>query len=175
MSVTLLDTFLFLWVVIDFVNLATTLYKNLASRKTADATLHNHIRIFARYQDHIAPITRDIFESKAYFHDYLIFQATWVLHLDDSLRQWLFDAGFRPTQQKAGVYLVRERTRAVSGWYTVEKRAAKPGPLKIPWFGVTEKETQFDLLFQKLKDAFDRLQTMYCDDHYRKTPEASHI
>ncbi|KAK5711495.1 hypothetical protein LTR17_018370 [Elasticomyces elasticus] len=149
-----------------FLNLAITWYKLLVTRKTADATLKNHIRNFAQCQVNVNTATKGIFDPRKERHFLVRSQAIWVLHLDERLREWLFDAGFKPTVQEAGVYLVRVRAKPSSSVCTVQKRPDQPGPFKFPRFGITKKETHFDSLFQKLKDGFERLETMMCDDCY---------
>lgn len=158
-----------------FLDLATTWYKHLVTRKTADATLKNHIRNFGHYQIHIGSTIKGVFDPKSKRHFQVRSQAIWVLQLDESLRQWLFDAGFKQTVQKAGKYLVRARGQQSGGVYAVTKRSDQPGLLKFPRFGVTEKETHFDALFQKLKDAFERLEGMMSDDYYSQAGNVSMV
>ncbi|EMC95719.1 hypothetical protein BAUCODRAFT_148601 [Baudoinia panamericana UAMH 10762] len=158
--------------VADFINIATGLYKNLQSRRNAHATLQNYLRNFTQYQLHIGPPTDDLISNRAHRHGQLVDQAIWVLHLDESLRQWLFDSGFGPSKRKAGVYIIRRRQASSRAQYSAEFRPEHSGPPKFPRFGVTEKATTFDSLFQKVKDAFERLETMMSDDFYRSSSQS---
>jgi hypothetical protein len=155
--------------VTDVLSLITTLYKNFAQRNTAHATLQNHIRNFTSYQVMITgrletlikqSVPVDTSRRQQRFIQ-IQAQAQWVLEQDVHLSDWLDDAGFRRANTKAGVYQVRRRSRPAA--ITIVKRPSKPGPLKFPRFGVTSKETSFDSLLEKLKEAFERLDSMYSD------------
>jgi hypothetical protein len=150
----------------DFLSLTITLYKNFSTRQTAHATLQNHIRNFVFYQHMVvdrlkAVINEPVPNASALLQRRLIQlqdRAAWVLEQDENLRKWLDDAGFRKTKLKAGVYRVRHRSQPST--ITVQRKPARQGPLKFPRFGVTSKETSFDSLFEKLKEAFGKFEEM---------------
>ncbi|KAK5109807.1 hypothetical protein LTR62_006540 [Meristemomyces frigidus] len=148
----------------DFITLAQTLYKSAVIRATAQATLLHHLRSFDAYLELTRKPLKVIFENKDTRHPEIVAQADWVVRLIYNLHRWLQDTGFRKTKLKAG--LVKRRRKSKPSVVVVAKEVDRLGPIKFPRFGVTGKETQFDVLFLKLKDAFERLQAMCIDDHY---------
>lgn len=152
-----------------FLTLATSWYKNATAHSTASATLKNHLRNFAHFHTHIWDPIEAFFllNRQKRQNPLLLYRAVRVLHLDISLQDWLADAGFRPARRNIVVVVARRsRGSAPPRHYLVKRKESEHGRLALPWFGVTGKEVAFFALFEKLIEAYEKVEADYPPDAY---------
>lgn len=155
--------------VATFLTLATTWYKNATARNTASATLKHHLTTFFQYQVHVSDPIESLFQLNRRHRQnpLLIYQAARVLNLQANLLEWLTEAGFRPVRFDTVIVRRRDYYPASPWRYFVTRRRSRQGQLVLPTFGVTGKEVAFLALFEKLKEAYEKLEAVYPQDAYR--------
>lgn len=160
-------------VVGTFLALATNWYKIAAARNTASASLVYHLKNLNQFQAYIQGpleslfLLNDPYDTHQQLDPLILAQAVRVLHLNASLQEWLFDAGFRSVRRRVEIIVVRRpRGSALPQNYFVKRQHSEQGQLTLPWFGVTEKEVAFGTLFDKLEKAYERLEAAFPSDAY---------
>lgn len=164
-------------VVGTFLTLTTEWYKNTTAHNTASATLLHHLRNLNQFQVHIKDSIDSLFRLYRPRADHqqldplLLFQAVRVVHLNASLQDWLYDAGFRPAK-RSEVVVVNRRARgsAAPQSYFIKRRQSGDGQLSLPRFGVTSKESAFVTLFERLERAYEKVEAAYPHGAYRFIP-----
>lgn len=123
-------------VVGTFLTLTTEWYKNATVHNTASATLLHHLRNLNQFQAHIKDPIDSLFRLYRPRADHqqldplLLFQAVRVVHLNASLQDWLYDAGFRPAKRSEVVVVNR---RAAIVLYKAPAKRGRPTESSSLW------------------------------------------
>ena len=124
-------------VVASFIGILINVYKDAEIRHNAQAAVKGNFHNWICYQDRMVTTLQVAlnYRLKDYYH--IVDQSIWILNQDATMNRWLLDAGFRRQR------LTRNKSL-----------------LLFPRCGIAGKAKDFDLMFERLRQSYERLQTL---------------